>query len=202
MTIAYPYERSLYVNITNRCPNRCSFCVRTQADGFYANNLWLSREPSAEEILNDILAHEPQTYESIVFCGYGEPTERLDTMLTVCDQLKAINPFIIRLNTNGQSDLIAGYPTAPLLAGRIDVVSISLNAPTAESYEDLCHSRYGTGAFPAILAFAKEAKAYVPQVVFSVVKDSIPDAEIDACRAVAAACDIPLRVREYIRTNS
>ncbi|MBE6637554.1 MAG: radical SAM protein [Ruminococcaceae bacterium] len=202
MTIAYPYERSLYVNITNRCPNRCEFCVRTQADGYYANDLWLTREPSAEEILKDILDHEPQTYEAIVFCGYGEPTERLETMLTVCEQLKALGPFVIRLNTNGQSDLIAGRHTAPDLSGRIDILSISLNAATAESYEALCHSRFGLEAFPAILSFAKEAKKYVPQVIFSVVKDSIPDAEIDTCRIVAASCDIPLRVRDYIRTES
>lgn len=203
MTIAYSYGTSLYVNITNRCPNRCGFCVRTQADGFYADNLWLEREPTREEILDDILAKDPLAYEAVVFCGYGEPTERLDDMLFVCRELKARFPALpIRLNTNGQADLIAGRNTAPDFAGLLDVISISLNAATPDGYQAICRSRYGTEAFSALLTFAERVKEIVPSVVFSVVRGTIPDAELADCQAIADACGVPLRIREYIQRKS
>ncbi len=203
MTITYTYGNALYVNITNRCSNACTFCVRTQADGFYADSLWLEREPTAEEILADILKRDPLSYDGIVFCGYGEPTERLADMLTVCHALKARFPALpIRLNTNGQADLIAGRDTAPDFAGAFDVVSISLNAPTAEGYQAVCRSRYGKEAFDAILSFAKRVKNYVPKVVFSVVKGTIPDKDLDACQAIADRCGVSLRIRDYIQTNA
>ena len=203
MTITYTYKSSLYVNITNRCSNACTFCVRTQADGFYADSLWLEREPTAEEILTDILKKDPSSFDGVVFCGYGEPTERLSDMLTVCRALKDRFPTLpIRLNTNGQADLIAGRDTAPDFAGTFDVISISLNAPTAKSYQAVCRSRYGDEAFEAILSFAEKVKAYVPKVVFSVVRGTIPDEDLDRCQAIADQCGIPLRIRDYIQTGS
>jgi len=203
MTITYTYGSSLYVNITNRCSNACTFCVRTQADGFYADSLWLEREPTAEEILTAILDSEPLSYDGVVFCGYGEPTERLADMLTVCRALKERFPALpIRLNTNGQSDLIADRDTASDFAGAFDVISISLNAPTAEGYQAVCRSRYGEKAFEAILAFAEKVKHYVPKVVFSVVKGTIPDEDLDKCQALADRCGVSLRIRDYIQTNA
>ena len=202
MTIAYPYGTSLYVNITNRCSNRCSFCIRTQADGFYADSLWLEREPTAEEILADLLAKDPTKFDGVVFCGYGEPTERLDDMLFVCRALKERFPTLpIRLNTNGQADLIAGRNTAPDFAGALDVISISLNAATAAGYQAICRSRYGEEAFSALLTFARNVKAFVPSVILSVVRSTIPDAELADCQTIADACGVPLRIREYIQTK-
>lgn len=202
MTITYTYERSLYVNVTNRCPNRCDFCIRTQADGFYADDLWLEREPTREEILADLLSRRPDTFASLVFCGYGEPTERLSDILAVAREIKQRFPALpIRLNTNGQSDLIHRRPTAPDFKDSFDTVSISLNAPTPEGYDAICHSRYGTAAFDAILAFAEQLKAYVPEVVFSVVRESIPDSDIETCKTIAKRCGIRLRVREYIQNE-
>lgn len=140
------------------------------------------------------------TYDAVVFCGYGEPTERLDDILFITRELKRSHPSLpIRLNTNGQSDLIHGRPTAADFERSFDVISISLNAPTPEGYHALCHSRHGEKALPAILAFAREVKAHVPKVVFSVVRGSIPDEEIEECRRIAEGCGIPLRVREYIK---
>ncbi len=204
MTVAYPYGDSLYVNITNHCPNRCSFCVRTQADGFYAENLWLEREPTQGEILFHIFRAPCTAYSSLVFCGYGEPTERLEDMIAVCHAVKGRYPgFPIRLNTNGLSDKINGRSTARELEGAIDILSISLNAPDAETYNALCHPIFGEEAFPAILAFASEAKKYVPTVIFTAVKDTLPggDADLERCRALAESLGIPLRVRDYIKTE-
>ncbi|MBQ7125007.1 MAG: radical SAM protein [Clostridia bacterium] len=201
MTITYQYKTSLYINITNRCSNRCDFCIRTNADGFYSKDLWLKREPTREEIISAIKEADPNKYDSLVFCGYGEPTERLDDMLYVCRQIKAEYDVPIRLNTNGQSDLINLRSTASEFEGAIDKISISLNSPTAEGYQDVCHSIFGKEAFDAIIKFATEVKSFVPSVVFSVVKDTIPDSDIEKCREIAERCGVPLRVRSYIQNK-
>ena len=112
MTITYEYGDNLYINLTNRCSNRCDFCIRTQADGYYTDNLWLDAEPTAVEVMAEIKDRNMTKYSSVVFCGYGEPTERLETMLEIASDIKKLFPTIpIRLNTNGQSDLINNkYP--------------------------------------------------------------------------------------------
>lgn len=201
MTITYEYDGSLYINITNRCSNACDFCVRTQADGFYADSLWLEREPSVEEIIEDIKKRGVENYNSIVFCGYGEPTERLEDMLAVCDAVREISDLTIRLNTNGQSDLINGRETAKEFEKRFDVISISLNAANAEEYDGVCHSVYGPNAYNAVIKFASDVKNYVPETVFSVVRGTIPDEDLEKCREIADKAGVKLRIREYIKNN-
>ena len=157
-TVAYEVGESLYINVTNKCSNRCDFCIRNNGDGAYGSEpLWLEREPGAEEILAAIAEKGADRYPEIVFCGYGEPTYRLDTIREVALRLKANHPSVrIRVNTNGQSSLIHGFDTAPLYEGAFDSVSISLNAPSAEKYQAICHSIYGERSFSEILKFAKE----------------------------------------------
>lgn len=198
MTITYEYGKNLYVNLTNRCPNRCEFCLRTHSAGsIYAEDLWLEREPSKEEILEDIKKRDLNQYQQLVFCGYGEPTCRLQDLLWLCDQVKKFSSIDIRINTNGLSDLINGKHSAAQLDDRVDIVSISLNAPNAEKYEDVCHSEYGLEAFPAILKFAAEAGLYVPKVYMTVV-DTMPQADIDECRRICEGLGAIFRVRKYI----
>lgn len=198
MTITYEYGKNLYVNLTNRCPNRCEFCLRTHSAGsIYAEDLWLEREPSKEEILEDIKKRDLNQYQQLVFCGYGEPTCRLQDLLWLCDQVKKFSSIDIRINTNGLSDLINGKHSAAQLDDRVDVVSISLNAPNAEKYEDVCHSEFGLEAFPAILKFAAEAGLYVPKVYMTVV-DTMPQADIDECRRICEGLGAIFRVRKYI----
>ena len=198
MTITYEYGKNLYVNLTNRCPNRCEFCLRTHSAGsIYAEDLWLEREPSKEEILEDIKKRDLNQYQQLVFCGYGEPTCRLQDLLWLCDQVKKFSSIDIRINTNGLSDLINGKHSAAQLDDRVDIVSISLNAPNAEKYEDVCHSEYGLEAFPAILKFAAEAGLYVPKVYMTVV-DTMPQADIDECRRICEELGAIFRVRKYI----
>lgn len=198
MTITYEYGKNLYVNLTNRCPNRCEFCLRTHSAGsIYAEDLWLEREPSKEEILEDIKKRDLNQYQQLVFCGYGEPTCRLQDLLWLCDQVKKFSSIDIRINTNGLSDLINGKHSAAQLDDRVDIVSISLNAPNAEKYDDVCHSEYGLEAFPAILKFAAEAGLYVPKVYMTVV-DTMPQADIDECRRICEGLGAIFRVRKYI----
>ncbi len=200
MTITYKVGTGLYVNITNRCTNSCDFCIRQNADGAYgSDSLWLEREPSVDEITADIEKSFSDEYNELVFCGYGEPTCRLYDMLSVCKSIKAKIPNIkIRLNTNGQSDLIWGKGTAMLFSGLVDSVSISLNSASPKKYQEICHSEFGERAYSAILSFAKEVNKYVPEVAFSVVRGFLPEEDIDVCRKIADEAGVHLRVREYI----
>lgn len=199
MTITYVYQGKLYVNLTNRCPNACDFCLRTHGDGVGdADSLWLSREPSREEILGDILRRDLTQYPQLVFCGYGEPTCRLEDMLWLCAKIRAVSGISIRVNTNGLSDLINGRSTAREFDGLVDVVSISLNAPTPERYDEICHSQFGLQALPAILRFTRAINFFVPRVVMSVVDRDLSELEIEECERLCKSAGAKFRVRHYI----
>ncbi|MFR7989717.1 MAG: TIGR04100 family radical SAM protein [Anaerovoracaceae bacterium] len=193
--VFYEYGSGLYANITNRCPCRCEFCIRGMTDGLgTADSLWLKREPSAEEILLMLKEWNLSRYEELVFCGYGEPTERLDDLLSISRWVKENTGLRIRINTNGLADLIYEEETAPMLEGLVDVVSVSLNQCTAEKYDRLCHPRFGEKAFPAILHYTRDVQQYVSDVIMSVV-NVIPEEDIASCRRIAAELGVPLRVR-------
>lgn len=199
MTITYELGNSLYVNITNRCSNACTFCVRNEHDGVNGkDNLWLDREPDIDEIKADFEKRDLSKYDAVVFCGYGEPMMRADIVIETAKWLKEKHPYIkIRINTNGQANLIYGRDITPELEGVVDTISISLNAENAEKYQKLCISRFGEAAFDGLIEFARLAKKYVPQVVFSVV-DIMPQDEIENCRKIAEECGVSFRVREFI----
>lgn len=200
MTVTYEVDGSLYINMTNRCSNRCSFCIRNNGDGAYGSEpLWLLREPTVEEVLNSLYGRNLDSYREIVFCGYGEPSYRLDDAVYVAKELKASHPNIrIRINTNGQSDLIHGEVTAPKYAGAFDAVSISLNAASAEKYTEMCRPVYGNAAFAAIIEFAKNVKNYVQNVAFSVVRQTLSEEELRECERISRETGVNLRVRDYI----
>lgn len=198
MTILYELGGSLYVNLTNRCPCRCAFCIRGKSSGAGPEaDLWLEHEPEFDEVVQAFAQKELSAYGAVVFCGYGEPLERIDLVIAVCKYIKEKDPDCkIRINTNGLSDLIHGFPTAGLLRGLADVVSISLNAPNAAAYHRLCRPVFGEKAFDAMLCFARDCKQLLPEAVLSVV-DCIPAEELEACRRVAREAGLPLRVRAY-----
>ena len=197
MTITYKIGNSLYVNMTNRCSNRCDFCIRNNSDTVGdSGSLWLDHEPTVQEAADDIVKNAPGCKE-IVFCGYGEPLIRLQEIVGVIQKVKPVLNLPVRINTNGQADLIHGRETAKELEGLVDTVSISLNAPDARGYEQICHSDYGEAAFDAIIRYAGDVKQYVPHVVFSVV-DVMPAADIEKCRAIADKAGVSFRVREMI----
>ena len=200
MTVTYEVEDGLYINLTNRCSNACEFCIRNNGDGAYgSDSLWLIREPSAEEVLADIEKRDLSRYREIVFCGYGEPTYRLREAREIALAIKERFPNLpIRINTNGHSDLILGFDTAPLYEGAFDTVSISLNTPTADSYRKICHPIYKEEAFDALLNFAKNVKKYVQNTMFSVVKETLNEEELDECHRIADECGVYLKVRTYI----
>ena len=202
MTIFYELYGALYVNITNKCPCSCVFCIRDHSDVIKDSEpLWFeNNEPTMDEIKKDFENFDINKYSEIVFCGYGEPTERMDILKETAEFLRQKTDKKIRLNTNGLSDLICQRKnTAFELKELIDTVSISLNAPDAKRFVEITNSVFGDESFDAMLDFARDAKKVIPDVVFTVV-DVITDDEIKRCQKIADEMGIPLRVREYIET--
>ena len=82
MTILYELHDNLYINLTNRCPCSCTFCLRqNREDMGTSDSLWLEHEPSFEEVAAEFENFDMDRYHEIVFCGFGEPTEALDVLL-------------------------------------------------------------------------------------------------------------------------
>lgn len=200
MTITYEVDTGLYINVTNRCTNRCEFCIRNNGDGAYgSDSLWLEREPTVDEVLSDVFSRDLTKYSELVFCGYGEPTVRLNDIREIALGIKKRYPSIkIRVNTNGHSDLILGTDTAPLYKDAFDVVSISLNTPNADKYVEMCHPVYHKAAFEALLTFAKNVNKYVQKTLLSVVRQTLTDRELEECYKIAADLGVTLKVRDYI----
>ena len=195
--VLYDYASGLYANLTNRCPCRCEFCIRNMTDSLGdADSPWLKREPTVEEVKEMLGEWDLSKYTELVFCGYGEPMERLEDVLQLCRYVKETTHLKTRINTNGLSDLLHGRRTAPELSGLVDAISISLNAPSAEKYDRLCHPKFGLEAWPAILRFTEEVKRYVPDVTMSVVGGTIPEQDVDICRQIAQTkLGVKFRVR-------
>lgn len=198
MTITYPVKNGIYVNMTNRCPCACTFCLRQNADSVYGSQpLWLDHEPTVEEICQSLDGWNLNEYSEIVFCGYGEPTERLDDLLKVAAHIRSKSDIAIRINTNGLSDLIHGKPTAPLLKGLIDTVSVSLNATNAEDYLKVVRPKFGIGSYDAMLKFTKDCTAYVPRVMMTVVDVVTSPEDQEKSRAICESLGATLRIRPY-----
>ncbi len=198
MTITYPVTTGLYVNITNRCPCACTFCVRNKKDHvFESDSLWLEREPTVQEICDSLDTWDLANYEEVVFCGFGEPTERLYDLLEVAKYIKSKSDIRIRINTNGLADLIWEKSTAPKLKGLIDAVSISLNATNKEDYLEVVRPKFGIESFDAMLQFTKDCTEYVPSVMMTVVDVVTTKEEQEKCREICESVGAIFRVRPY-----
>ncbi len=201
---AYRVNNSIYLNLTNRCTNDCVFCLRNNGDTAYGSDtLWLKREPSPEEVLSAVENIFFPECESFVFCGYGEPTCRLNALIETAKLLKAKFDLPIRLNTNGQCELINNGPESTRqLFGLIDSVSISLNSANAKDYDELCHPVFGEQAYKAMFAFGKQCVGNIPSVVFSVVEETLSAEDIQICKKMVEEIGAKLRVRKFISNNN
>ena len=198
MTITYPVYNGIYVNMTNRCPCACTFCLRKQSDHVYgSDSLWLEREPTVEEVCESIDKWDLSKYSEIVFCGYGEPTMRLDDLLKVAAYIKSKSNISVRINTNGLGDLIAGEKVAHKLQGLIDTVSVSLNATNKEDYFKLVRPKFGIDSYDAMLSFTKDCTKYVPNVIMTVVDEVTSKEEQEKSRKICESIGARLRVRPY-----
>lgn len=190
--IVYPIRDSLYINVTAACTNECSFCVRFKSPYVKGHNLSLKRDRSASEILDALAGERLESYNEVVFCGLGEPLLRLDVIKQVGKKLKK-DGCKIRINTNGQGNLIHGRNIVPELEGLVDAVSVSLNNATAERYYQVCKPKFGPETFDSILDFVRECKKYIPEV--SVTALDIDHEDFEACKRLAEK-DLGVRFRE------
>ncbi len=198
MVILYEVHNGLYVNMTNKCPCRCTFCLRQEKDEMNGSgSLWLEREPSVDEVKAEFAKFDMSKYEEVVFCGFGEPSERLYDVLEVAEFVKKNYNLPTRINTNGLSDLIWNKNTSPDYEGKIDVVSISLNTPNKTRYYELTRNKFGIEAFDAMLKFAENVKKYVKKTVLTTVSTTLTAEEEKECAKICKKLGVTYRIRPF-----
>ena len=194
--ILYTYKDQVYANITNRCNCRCRFCIRSHEDAIGdATSLWHKQDPTPQEIKEAMDSFDFHGYKELVYCGYGEPTCALETLIDTARYAKERYGLSIRVNTNGLGSLQHGRDIVPELAQVVDSVSISLNAPDEAAYNEVTRPTL-PGAYQAMLDFAIQAARQIPEVRFTIV-DVLPEEEIQASKDLAASLHIPLRIRKF-----
>ena len=190
--IAYTIRNSLYLNITNRCTNACTFCAKFKDFTVKGHQLCLQSEPDIDEVLAAI--GDPTRFDEVVFCGYGEPLLRLELVKAVAKELKQ-KGITVRINTDGQANLVYGRNILPELEGLIDSVSVSLNAGDATTFQQICCSEFGAAGYEAIKSFLVEAQKFIPSVTATAV--ALPGLDITGCKRVADELGVEFREREY-----
>lgn len=198
MTILYEVHGNLYINLTNKCPCACTFCLRQTRDHMEGSgSLWLEHDTSYEELVAEFTKTDMNPYREAVFCGFGEPTQALDVLLRGAAYIKEHYALPTRINTNGLGNLINGENIVPKMRGLIDTVSISLNTPNAEEYHRLVRSRFGEQSFDAMLDFARECVKEGMHVVMTTVDTTITQEEEEQCRRICEEIGAAYRIRPW-----
>lgn len=198
MTIFYEVHDNIYVNLTNKCPCACTFCLRQTRDHMENSHvLWLEHTPSFEEVREAMKSVDFSKYKEVVFCGFGEPTEALDVLKQTAKQIKEKYNMPIRINTNGLGNLVNGRDIVPELEGLVDTISISLNTPNADEYHKLVRSRFGEQSFDAMIDFAEECTKYIPNVVMTTVDTTITHEEEKQCQEICDRTGAKYRIRPW-----
>ncbi|MFA6609790.1 MAG: TatD family nuclease-associated radical SAM protein, partial [Candidatus Omnitrophota bacterium] len=167
-------------------------CIRNSTSFVKGHNLKLDNEPSAAEILAAI--GDPAKYREIVFCGYGEPTMRLDVVKEVAKKLKSSNARI-RLVTNGHGDLINRRPIARELSGIIDNVSVSLDVDREDEYYKVCVPQFGRGTYEAVMDFVRDCVSN--KIKTEITCLDLPGVDMKRCMDIARSLGADLRKRSY-----
>ena len=187
----YVLRDGLYVNLTIRCNADCVFCDRSGEAVIKGINLKIEKEPSPEQVIEEI--GDPTQYKEIVFCGYGEPTIRLEELKTIARWVKA-HGGKTRLNTNGHGNIINKRDILPELVGLLDGISVSLNATDPEDYGRLMRIN-GQTFFSAMLDFTQEAVGLFPKVIMTIV--DLPEIDKSRARAIAEGIGAEFSLRPY-----
>lgn len=196
--IIYTYHNSVYLNITNKCPCRCVFCIRDKVDAIgEAENLFHETEPTLNEIKKAVDAYDFSGKDTAVFCGYGEPTNAFGNLIATAEYLREKYPSLkLRLNTNGLSDLINERETAKEICRAFDSVSISLNDVSSEAYDKITRNIYPGKAYEAMLKFAKDCVNEGVETRLSVV-DVIGEEKIKKAKEIADSIGADFLCRKY-----
>jgi len=197
-SIVYRYDPNpgvAYINATNLCTNRCAFCVKQFTSGLSGYDLYLEREPTTDELWEELQREIQAADSEVVWCGFGEPTTKLDLVLEVTRRIKERYPHIqVRLDTDGQAQLRyrSRSVVKELKEAGVDSVSISLNAENEEKYNLLCNPLY-PDAYNAVIQFARDCAKHFPKVRLSVVGGT--DVDILKCRKIAEEMNCRFIVR-------
>jgi TatD family-associated radical SAM protein len=195
----YWLDNTLYLNITNKCANNCYFCIKHYRTGVGGFNLKLQNEPTLAQVIGELseVLHD-RAWDGLVFCGFGEPTSRLDMLLTIAKWVRANygRALQIRLDTNGQGTLLNPNRDVAfeLKDAGVDTVSVSLNAADKETYNEICRPTY-PDAYEVVLDFICKAKSILHVEVSAV---RLPEVDIPKVSALAQNLDVSFKVREYI----
>lgn len=188
---------SLYLNITNRCSNNCYFCFRNFAKGVGGFNLRLRREPLIEEVTKELQRFiNLKPWREVVFCGFGEPLERLDCLLEVTRWIKKYHGTPVRVDTNGHGCLLnPGRDVIKELKGAgVDRVSVSLNGHDEETYNRVCRPKFEK-AYENVLKFIREVSKEMDVEVTAV---DIPEINLLKVEEMARRIGVKFRRREYL----
>lgn len=191
--VVYEGKGNLYLNITNRCTNECTFCIRRFQDGVYGYRLVLEREPSIEQVMSALDGYELGRYREVVFTGFGEPLMRLDEVIAISRYL-AKRGARVRVDTNGHASVLYPDRNVPLELKRAGVwgVSVSLNAPDAATYEELCLPKI-EGAFDAVVEFARRCVEVGLETRLTVV--GFTGVDVERCEMLAEEMGASFMVR-------
>jgi len=196
-SVVYWLGNSLYLNITNRCPNNCYFCFRKFKDGINGFNLKLIKEPSSNEVIKKLQeVINRKNWSEVVFCGFGEPLERLNCILEVTRWIKKYSGRIVRIDTNGQGYLLnkEREVVKELKEAGVDKISVSLNAHEKETYNRVCKPAF-ENAFENVLEFIEKARGKFDMEITTV---TIPEVSVTKVREIARKLGVGFRIREYI----
>lgn len=206
------------VNLTNRCPNACVFCIRDFSPGWQRPKspdappvLYLASEPEIEEVIGaaraELERRDPNLLQVMKFCGYGEPLLRPDVICEVSKQIKQEYGNVrIQVNTTGwpyyKHCFGAGYSLSRLKESGVDMFSVSLNAPNEKLYSLLTRpgvfEAEGT-AFERTLEFIAESVKHGFETKASVVElPKLSPEHIQECDALVRTLGATLVVRPFV----
>ena len=194
--VVYWSKDNLYLNITNRCSNNCYFCFRNFVSGVWGFNLKLHKEPSSSEIIKNLqTVINQKRWKEVVFCGFGEPTERLNCILNVTQWIKKYYKILVRLNTNGQAYLLnPGRDVInELKQVGLDKVSVSLNAHNKAVYNKVSKPKF-ENAFESVLGFIEEVKG---NLITEITVVMIPEVDFTKLKKIVGEEKVIFRKRVY-----
>lgn len=196
-TLSYTIGDRLYLNITDRCTLSCAFCPKHRGSHRVRGyELTLDHRPSTDEIIEAI--DNPASYREVVFCGFGEPTLRLDTLKTVARYVRKQNGRV-RINTDGLANRVHKRNVLPEITDCVDAVSVSMNAQDEPTYARHCRPALA-GSFAAMFDFLRLAPRYIPDVTASAI-DGLEGVDIDACATLARSAGVRFRRRVLDRVG-
>jgi cyclic pyranopterin phosphate synthase len=197
--IVYWLGNNLYLNMTNRCSNDCYFCLRKFRKGVGGFNLRLEKEPTIRETISELQeVINRKNWAEIVFCGFGEPLERLDAILEMTKWIRNYygKPVIVRIDTNGQGYLLneGREVVKELKNAGVNRISVSLNADNQETYDQICRPKF-ENAFTGVLKFIEKAKQDLEVEVTAV---TVPEVDLAEMQKIAKKTGVKFRAREYL----